>query len=401
MKKIVLTIVCFFLLCNNISALELNSKNAILYNLNENKIIYEKNSEEKVSIASLTKIMTTLVAIENISNLKDNVTINKEMLSGLLEENAYVVGLKVNQKVTYEDLLYAMFIASGADAAKAITLSISSSTDSYIKLMNDKAKKLGLENTSFSNTIGLDDDNNYSTVKDVSKLLIEALKNETFKKIYLTKSYLFSDKSITIKSSLDKNASLYNLDVSNINGSKTGYTLDAGRCLASTSLDTVNDINYLLVTVNASNPNHIIDAINVYKYYFSNYKYHNIVNKDEVLVNLKTKYGKVSNIDIKAKEDIKYYLQNNFDKKNVKLFYSGINIVTTKMNKNYKLGKLDIVYNGDVLKTVDIVLDKKVPFSLLVFIKDNIVIISSLVILQIIIVFIYLKLKKKKRKKRK
>ena len=126
MKKILLSITLFFLFITNINALELSSEHVVLYNMNEDKIIYEVAKDEKTSIASLTKIMTTLVAVENISNYDEKVTLHYNMFTGLREANAAVIGLKSGQVVTYNDLLYGMFVASGADATFSDFTSVAS-----------------------------------------------------------------------------------------------------------------------------------------------------------------------------------------------------------------------------------------------------------------------------------
>ena len=255
--------------------------------MNEDKIIYEINKDEKTSIASLTKIMTTLVAIENIQNYDEKVTLNYSMFTGLAEANAAVIGLRSGQVVTYNDLLYGMFLASGADATRAIAISISGSEEAFVELMNKKAKELGMTNTNFVNTTGLDEDNQYSTANDVAILLKEALKNEKFKEIFTTESYSFTDKSLTAYSTLRKTATNYGYDVGYIKGAKTGFTYNAGKCLASFAIDEENNIEYLLVTTNASiNTNdayHIKDAATIYNYYFNNYKYHNNTISNNVL----------------------------------------------------------------------------------------------------------------------
>lgn len=402
MKKILVTIFLACFLTMNVHALDLSSKDAVLYNLNEDKIVYQLNKDEKTSIASLTKIMTTLVAINHIKDMNAEVTMTKEMFEGLAEADAAVIGLKVGQTVTYEDLLYGMFIASGADATRAIAISLAGSEDKYVSWMNDEAKTLGLKNTNFVNTTGLDEDNHYSTVNDVAKLLITALKNTTFAKIFKTDSYTLSDKSMTVRSTLRKTAKQYGLDVSYIEGAKTGYTIDAGKCLASVAYDDNNKIEYMLVTTKASidtdNAYHILDATKVYSYYFNNYKYHNIVDKNQVLVTLPTNYGKEANVSIKSDKDIKYYLENTFNKDDITLKYNGVNIIKTSMKAGTKLGTVDIIYNGKTLKTVDVILKEKVPFSLFVFIKKNII---AILITLIVITLGYLRFKKLKRRRKK
>lgn len=402
MKKIILSVVIFLLFITNINAFELSSKHVVLYNMNEDKIIYELAKDEKTSIASLTKIMTTLVAIENIENYDEKVTINASMFTSLSESNAAVIGLKSGQVVTYNDLLYGMFLSSGADATRAIAISIAGSEQAFVQLMNQKAKDLGMINTNFINTTGLDEVGQYSTVNDVAILLKEALKNEKFKEIFKTESYTFTDQSLTAYSTLRKTARNYGYDVSFIEGAKTGYTYAAGKCLASLAIDKINNIEYLLVTTNASintsDAYHIKDTVAIYEYYFTNYKYHNLVNKDDLILTLPTKYGKEQSIDIYALDDITYYLDNSFNKEDVKLNYIGIDLVTTDMKKNTKLGKIEVIHNNEILNTFDIYLPEKVDFSLLEFLKVNILYIVISAIIIIIFTMIIIKKSTKKYK---
>ena len=122
-----------------VKALDTRSNNIILYNLNNDEILYEKNSHEPIKIASLTKVMTGIVALEKIDDLDREVLITAEMLDGLIESNASVVGLKVNDIVTYRDLLYALLLPSGGDAANALAINVAGSIDNFVKLMNIKA----------------------------------------------------------------------------------------------------------------------------------------------------------------------------------------------------------------------------------------------------------------------
>ena len=248
MKKIFLLIIIFFSFIYSVSAnIELNSKNAIMYNLNDDEIIYEKDINEIKKIASLTKIMTCIVAIEN-SDLDSYVTVTSKAFVGL---NGYAqAGFKVGDKVTIRDLLYGLMLPSGAETANMLAISIAGSNDELVKMMNDKAKELNLNNTHFSNTIGVDEDDNYSTVYDLAILLKYALKNDDFKEIYDANEYTTTN-GLILKKTLLKYAKNNNLDASIITGSKTGYTEGAGYCLSSTA--TINDIDYMLITIDADN----------------------------------------------------------------------------------------------------------------------------------------------------
>lgn len=399
MKKLIIVILTFFILTINVNALDLSSKNIVLYNLNEDKVVYEKNKDKKTSIASLTKIMTTIVAIENIDNYNKTVVLNSDMFKGIREENAYVIGLKNNQKVTYNDLLYGMFLSSGADATRGIVLSIAKTEDEYVKLMNKKAKEIGMNNTNFKNTIGLDINNQYSTVNDVAILLKYALNNKKFYEIFTTKKYTFTDKSLTVYSSYQKTADKYKYNVNYILGGKTGYTLNAGRALASIAIDKKNNIEYMLITTNASTDTkeayHVLDATKVYYYYFSNYKYHNLVNKSDLLLTLKTKYSKEKEIKIYATEDIKYYLKNDFKKQNVKLKYKGITEINPNIKKNTKLGKIEVNYNNELLNSFDIYLSHQIKFSITEYLKYNIQYVIGIIFILLLFLIIVIKRRRK------
>ena len=351
-----------------------DSNKIILYNMNDNSIIYEENSNEKTSIASLTKIMTAIVAIENIDNLESYVTITNKDFEGL---NGYSkAGFKVGDKVTYEDLLYGLMLPSGADAAQALSNNI----DNFIDKMNNKAKELNLENTEFSNTIGMDDEHNYSSAKDVSKLLIYSLKNEEFKKIFSANQYTTTNNLKLIKTT-KKTAQANNIDISNITGTKTGYTGDAGYCLASTA--TINGVDYLMVTLNAKNPTyHLIDTTNIYKYYGDNYSYITILNKGKKLKTLKISFGKKKTYEIVAEKDIKKYLKNDIDLTKIEYIYEGVEKLTYKIKKGDYIGKVTIKYEDKILDTYKVYLNEKIEYIIHWFIIIPIVILVGSITLK-------------------
>lgn len=389
--KILVFILFFFPVIFNVKALEINSENAILYNLNNDEIIYEKDSEEVIKIASLTKIMTAIVAIENIDDLDETIIISNEMLEGLIEQNASVAGFKTNDKVTYKDLLYGVLLSSGADATQALALSISGSVDGFVNLMNEKSKQLNLKNTHFTNTTGLDNKNNYSTVKDVASILKYALNNETFKQIFETRYYKTTNGK-TLVSTIEYTSAKYNLDTTNIKGAKTGTTTLAGLCLASIS--NYNNINYLLVTAgankNLNKPLNIIDANNIYNYYFDSYNYYNLINKNEPIVYLNNDYSK-NKIEIKSNLDYYEYMLKN-DYENLEFEYVGkenINIFT----KDKIIGKYNIILNGNIIKTIDIYKPETIDFNVFVFIGNHIYVFLLIILIPLLFIFL-LKVKK-------
>ena len=310
MKKILFLLLLLFIFPLSVFSYDfnINSNNVILINLNEDKILYEKNSDSKTYIASLTKIMTAVVALENIDDLSTKVLLTTEDFKYVYRYDLQTSGLRVNNSYTYEELLYALLLPSGADAASCIARNIGGSVSNFVKMMNDKAKELNLNNTKFANPIGYDDINNYSTVKEISILFKYALNNEIFKKIITTFSYKTHD-NITLNHTIKYYANKYNLSLNNINGGKTGSETLAGYCMASISL---KDVNYMLITTNSKTKDgQIKDALNLYKYYRDNYNYNTIIKSSEVIYSLKTKYFKEDKIPIYAKKEYSYYLENN------------------------------------------------------------------------------------------
>lgn len=388
-KKIVSIFLFFFLsfIIINADEVELTSEKYILYNLNDNKVLLEKDSHDETQIASLTKIMTVIVSIENIKDYNEKVTITKDMLKGLTWDIS-TIGLKVGDIVTYDDLLYAAMLPSAADAVNALALSISGSYENFLIMMNAKAKELELNNTHYSNVIGLTDKNNYSSAYDISKLLLYALKNKKFKKIFETKSYIMSnDKKI--------DTTIIKFDNEYILGSKTGFTTKAGRCLASISYS--NGVNYLFVTLNNYKGGHVYidETINTYKYYDENYSYKDIINENDTVVTLKTKYSKEDNIDIKLDKEYLYYLKNDFKKSDLIYEYTGINEISYFTKKGTKLGKLKIIYNGNVIKTIDVIYTQSLRFSILKFIWIN-----KYIIILLLTVWFFIHKKKRKIKRK-
>ena len=382
MKKIYIIFTFLILvICTKVKAFDfsLESKKIILYNMNDNNIIYEENSNEKSFIASLTKIMTAIVSIENIDDLNDKVTITSKDLTGL--DGYSKAGFKVGDVVTHEDLLYGLMLPSGGDAAQALSNNI----DNFVGLMNEKAQELDLKNTKFSNPLGKDDKDNYSSAADVAKLLIYALKNNAFKKIFNSDEYITSN-GIKLEKTTHKLSRIYNIDISDITGSKTGYTEDAGYCLASTA--SINDIDYLMITLGADDIGHnIIDSENIYKYYGENYSYIKILSKDQKLKTLKIKFGKNKTYNIISDKEIKKYLKSDTDLNKIEYIYDGIDELNYKIKKGDKLGRITIKYNDEVLDTYDVYLSEDIPYIIHWFI---IIPVSVL-----IIIFILIKIKKR------
>ena len=407
MKK--LKILLFIILMSisiNVYAIEfnINSQHAILYNLNDNNILYEKSSKDKTSIASMTKIMTGIVAIENIENLDNKVKLTYTDFAGLAEANAAVAGFRIGEEVTYKDLLYGLMLPSGADAAQSLTRNIAGSTEKFIEMMNQKAKELGCKNTHFVNPTGLDHQEHYSTVEDVATIFQYAIKNEKFLEIIKTKTYTTSNGRLTFKSTIQRAKERYGLGMDYVLGGKTGTTGDAGYCLAT--IANYNGVDYMLVTAKtvfpSNQPLNYQDAKTIYEYFMNNYGYKNVLSKKDKLVSIKTKYAKNDQVTFYANKELEMYLENSYNKDELIYEYSGIEEIPYDMKKGTKLGKVEVYNKDTLLTTVEIVLEEEQEFDLIKFIKINkfqvgTVILSIILLLTIITVLIIKKKKKKKK----
>ena len=216
----------------------------------------------------------------------------------------------------------------------------------------------------------------------MAELLKYSLKNQKFKELFEAKIYTLSTGK-TIKSTLVQYSKE---DTSIITGSKTGYIKAAGRCLASTS--TVDDINYLLVTLNARTSDkaaHIKDALKVYNFYKDNYAYHEFVKEDDVVVTLDTKYAKEQEIDIYSQINKKYFHDNTFDKNKVTFEYDGIKEISYFLEKGTKLGTVKIKYDGEVIDSFELTYNQELTFSLTNLLLTHKI---EVVLVSIILVFI-------------
>lgn len=387
MKKVVFFLFSLFFFCYSVYAenFDITGEYVSLYNMNEDILLYSKNDTKKTSIASLTKMMTTLVAIEEIDNLDKIVTIKERDFEGTIGYSK--AGFKVGDKVTYRDLLYGIILPSGADAVNAV-VNNTLGYDKFIKKMNETAKKIGMNDTSYANPVGKDDENNYSTSSDLAKLLKYALKNETFKTIFTTKSYKTSN-GINLESTVNSYKNILNTD--EIKGAKSGFTKDAGRCLAS--ITTLNNVDYLLVVINSSTTspyNAVKDTITIYDYYNNNYGYKNIINDDTFIKEIPVDFSKEKTYKITGSEDIEKYLKNNTE---VTYKYVGSDKVTFNTKKGSKLGVVKI-YDGDVLlATSNVYLENNIEYyPIITYIMIGIAVIFVLLIVK--------KINKKKHRRR-
>lgn len=256
----------------SISSDKLNSPNAILIRLKDHTILIQKNSEEKIYPASLTKMMTAIVAIEKLPDLKEEITLTNSVFQGLSEADASMAGFQPGESVRAIDLLYGALLPSGAESCVGLADYIAGSEKDFVGMMNQKAADLGMHNTHFENSTGLQNENHYTTVKDLAILLSYALQNDTFREVFTSSRHSTPPTNkhsggITFYSTMFEELNNQNIIDGEILGGKTGYTDEAGLCLAS--LAQVGIQEYILISAGAKGDHHseqynITDALAVY-----------------------------------------------------------------------------------------------------------------------------------------
>lgn len=254
-------------------SISLNSPYAGLYRRSDGMALFEKNAGQRMYPASMTKIMTALVALEHLPDLSEEILLEEGMFQALYEADASVAGFLPGERVTAIDLLYGVLLPSGAECCIGLANHIAGSEAEFVGLMNQKAADLGMEGTHFVNTSGLHDEDHYTTVRDLAILLRAALDNETFRTVFTSSrhSTMATNKhadGITFYSTMFTQMSDPNLTSGKILGGKTGYTSAAGQCLAS--LAEWNGEEYLCITGGAARDEegtafHIRDAFSIYE----------------------------------------------------------------------------------------------------------------------------------------
>ena len=268
MKKFFL-LLTFFLFCLPFTVSADTAKSTIVMDLDSGRILYEKNANQKRLIASITKIMTAIVAIEE-GDLTEKITVGEEVLS-MYGTNIYV---EVGEKMKLRDLLYGLLLRSGNDASVVIAKAIAGSEEKFVNLMNKKAQEIGMKNTIFKNPHGLDEETeNYSTAYDMALLSKYAYKNKTYRNIVSTDKY---EVSTGKKTYLWYNRNKLLTTYEYCTGGKNGYTPRAGKTLVTTA--SKNGLNLTIVTL--SDGDIYNNHIDLYEDFFSKYKRYKLIDKN-------------------------------------------------------------------------------------------------------------------------
>lgn len=330
-------------------AVSVSAQYACVIEAQTGQVLYEKNAYTKHSMASTTKIMTALIALEQ-GTLADTVTVSKNA-AGTEGTSLY---LKAGDKVLLLDLLYGLMLQSGNDAAIAIAEHISGSVDAFAAEMTSRAREIGAKSTAFQNPNGLDADGHYTTAYDLALITREALKNDTFSEIVATKSKQIRGGTQTVTNH-NKLLARYEGCV----GVKTGFTKKTGRCLVSTAVRDGRQV--ICVTLNA--PDDWNDHARLLDYAFQNTVRYPLLAKGMTVNTVTVRQGSSDAIELLAEND--FYLTERADTKfqNVRIQMNIPDVLTAPIMQGEVLGTAEVYYKDTRLASVNLVAGGDVAYD--------------------------------------
>ena len=359
MKKIIgILLSILVLLPFNISAMELatNASSVIVMEPTTGEIIYERNSHERRHPASMTKIMTMLLVMEaiekDIIKWDDMVTVSSNASS----MGGSQILLETGEQMSVYDMFKGLAVASGNDAAVALAEKIAGTEEMFVKMMNNRAKELGLQDTNFKNCHGLDEANHYSTAYDMAimaKELVKHTKIFEFTSIYEDYLRKGTDRSFWLVNT-NKLVRFY----PGVDGLKTGYTSEAGFCITATA--NINDMR--IITVVMGEPDSETrnkDVSSVFDYVYAQYGLQKIVDTETILEEVNVEKGKVESIGIVAKEEVNDLYNKNDGSGNF-TYEVEVDNLKAPLSKGDVVGKLTLKEDNNVIRTIDLTVKEDV-----------------------------------------
>lgn len=378
---LILIMLCFSIPANayQINGFEMHHEAGLIVSLDTNTVIYSKNADKKMYPASITKLMSALVMVDEISDLEGTViTYTKEANYQILGTGSVVLNLKIGEEMTADDMLAALLISSCGDVAYAIAEHVGGSTEGFVRLMNEKAQELGMDNTVFTDPVGLHDDDHYTTANDIFKMAVAAFDNKLIKELCAKSRYTLGATNmagertiVTSNMLLNPNSNVY---YTYAGAGKTGYTDKAGRCLVSTAK--YKGYEYMSIVLNTATPDGVrydfIDTANMFRWAFNSFEYKSVFDSNtpvtEAPISLSSE---TDHLPICFSGGLKALLPKEADASTI-----DFKIHLTKpefeapIKKGDLVGTADIYYAEEKIGTLDLVAGQTVDASpVLVFFK--------------------------------
>ncbi len=399
------------------SGIQISANAAMLVSLDTDEVLYEKNADQKVYPASITKIMTTLLILESDKyNPEAKIAMTEEALDLISGTGSSVSLMEAGEEITQLDLVYMVLMSSYGDCSLLAAIHYGGSVDNFVNMMNSRAQELGLAGTHYENPIGLHHEQNYTTARDTYILTKFALQNETFKTVcestrHTVNTSLSGKRVLSTTNLLQDNTTNYYYTYAK--GVKTGYTDEAGRCLVSTA--SYNGYNYMCLVFGCP-PNekkHFTESAELYRWAFKNFEFKNVADTSNPVAEI--------GVDLSLDTDyVSLYVENGFksvlpkdaDDSTISIKPKPISeTVDAPIKKGQVLGTADIVYAEKTIGTVNLIANENIEKSLLLsswrgiknFFVSSAMKIVYVVILAAILIFIIavIKMNSKNTKKRK
>lgn len=401
---------------------ELYSDAYMLINLDDDSYptVVEYNADEKMYPASLTKIATAMVVLNNVDDLQAEVEVTSSAYNILLGTGAQVAGLEVGDVATVEDLLYLTMVHSACDATEVLAEYVGGTRENFIQMMNDYAESLGCTGTNFVNPDGLHDDDHYTTARDMSLMTLDAIQNETFLKIATTLTYEYNGTNY-YHTNLMLRSGYVSYYYEYAEGIKTGSTDEAGYCVVTKA--SKDGYNYLAIVMGAplidyNDDGYIekcsfIDAASLFEWAFSSLKYSTLIEANEIVEEIAVENGKdADSVQLVAAEDVTVIVPSSLDKSTLIVeIEDKPESISAPITEGDYVCTANIIYGDQVVATVELVAGSSVELSTFLtvinavkdFFSLTAVKIAVLVVVVAIVVYILLVIRnaRKKKKKRK
>ncbi len=337
-------LILIIILCSNIvygENLDLSAQSYILIDSQTGRVLYERNAHRKMPMASTTKIMTALVALEK-GNIDDKVVIKKESV-GVEGSSIY---LRDGEILSLKDMLYGLMLRSGNDAAEAIAIHIGGDLDSFVSLMNKKAQSIGALNTNFANPHGLHHDLHYSTAYDLALITKAAFSYDEFANIVRSKSYVADREENNYF--YNKNKTLW--EYTGGDGVKTGYTMRSGRCLVSSA--SKNGMRLIAVSLNA--PNWFNDNYKLLDYGFNNYKEFLIYDKGQFMKKTNVINGNKEFVNLVSENSFFYPLKDG-EREKITVSIDVPSDIQTPIERGDRIGYINTYFDGQLINKSNLI----------------------------------------------
>lgn len=361
------------------SGIDITAKSAMLVSLDTDEILFEKNADQKIYPASITKIMTTLLILESDKyNPTAKIAMTEEALDLISGTESVVSNLKAGEEITQLDLVYYVLMSSGGDTALLAATYYGGTVENFVAMMNSKAQELGLKNTHYENPIGLHHQDNYTTARDTYTLTKEALKNETFKEACESTRYtvaatnMSGERTLSTTNFLQDNTTNYFYTYAK--GVKTGYTDEAGRCLVSTA--SYNGYNYVCLVFGCppEEKNHFIESRELYRWAFNNFEFKKVADTENPVAEIGVELSLDTDfVSLYVEKGFVSVLPKNADDSTISIVPNPTaKIVNAPIKKGQVLGTADIIYAEQKIGTVNLISNENIEKSTLLTVLDAI-----------------------------